>query len=229
MRWFAPLAICLVALGCHHGTDATSATSPDGGATGDALPEVHVIPDAGHYVFSWYAADGKIHDTDAVKAIPESERKQVFVRDLARTSVQLQSDRYLYLADMSRAAPDDGYPTSVVSRYSFESQDNSNLPALGTDSELEDADGGTRPLAIIYGTSWCGACKAAREHFKQRHVPFADKDIEKDPGAAAELERKAKRAGLHLGGVPVLDIAGHMMMGFDAATVDKLVAEATKS
>ena len=60
-------------------------------------------------------------------------------------------------------------------------------------------------------------------------MPFVDKDIEKDPGAAAELERKAKRAGLHLGGVPVLDVGGHLMMGFDAATVDRLVAEATKS
>jgi glutaredoxin len=194
-----------------------------------ALPEVRVVPDGGHYVFSWYAVDGKIHDADSLAAIPETSRKQVFVRDLGRTSAQLQSDRYLYLADLSGKPSDDGYTTSVVSRYSFESQDDSRLPALGTDSQIDEGDGGARPLVIIYGTSWCGACKAARAHFKQRHVPFADKDIETDSAAAADLERKAKRQGLHLGGVPVLDIGGKLMMGFDAATADRMLAEATKS
>jgi glutaredoxin len=229
MRLRVSFVAFLGVLGCQSGVAAKAGTSGTAAGT-DALPDVHVVPDGGHYVFSWYGPDGKVHDADALKAIPENERKQVLVRDLSRTSAQLQSDRYLYLADLSKKAPDEGWPTSVVSRYTFESQDDSNLPVMGSDSETEDADGGgSRPLAIIYGTSWCGACKAAREHFKQRHIPFVDKDIEKDAAAAAELERKAKRGGLRLGGVPVLDIGGHLMMGFDAASVDRLVAEATKS
>ncbi len=228
MRWRVSSLTCLAVAGCQRGAAPRVAGTSDRAT--DVLPEVHVVADGGHYVFTWYGPDGKVHDADSLKAIPETDRKQVLVRDLARTSAQLQSDRYLSLAELPKTAPEDGYPTSVGSRYTFESHDDSNLPAIGTDSEIDASDGGERrPLAIIYGTSWCGACKAAREHFKQRHVAFVDKDIEKDAAAAAELERKAKRAGLHLGGVPVLDIGGHLMMGFDAASVDRLVAEATKS
>ncbi len=218
MKW-ACAAVGLFVASCHR---APVPRVADAGAA-EALPVVRVLP-KGHYVFSWYGADGKVHDADALSAIPEAARKQVIVRDLSRSAESLQSDRYLYLADLSGAAPDDGWPTSVVSRYEFEAQDDSQLPALAPEAQL---DGG-RPLVIVYGTSWCGACRAAREHFRQLHVPFADKDIEKDPAAAAELERKAKRAGLRLGGVPVLDIGGQLLVGFDAATVDHLLAQAAK-
>lgn len=209
-----------VLVGCHRPAAANGAVAPKASDGGDALPEVRVVPGQDHYLFSWYAADGKIHDASRLDAIPEASRRQVLVRDLARSSGQLQADRYLYLADLEGAAPDDGYPTSVVSRYSFEAQDDSNLPAMGAD---EPASDGGKARVVIYGTSWCGACRAAREHLRARHIPFADKDIEKDPAAAAELSRKAKRAGLHLGGVPVLDVEGHLLMGFDAATVDRLI------
>ncbi len=216
------LLLCPALAACHH---APGAAADAGIAPSDALPVVRVVPDGGRYVFSWYGPDGKVQDADSIAKIPGAARKQVLVRDLSRTPESLQSDRFLYLADVSKAPPDDGWPTSVVSRYTFEAQDDGNLPALGSDDEGEP-DGGTRPLAIVYGTSWCGACRAAREHSRERNVPFVDKDIEQDPVAARELERKAKHAGLRLGGVPVLDIGGHLLMGFDAAAVDRLLAEA---
>jgi glutaredoxin len=190
--------------------------------SGSALPQVRVLAGEDHYLLSWYDADGKIHDTTRLAEVPAEARRQVLVRDLARTPADLQVDRYLYLADLSGTAPSDGYPTSVVSRYSFEAQDDPNLPALGSESTLPDGGGAA---VIVYGTSWCGACKAARDHFHARHVPFVDKDVEKEPAAAAELARKAKQAGLHVGGVPVLDVHGHLLMGFDASAVDRLLSQ----
>jgi len=199
---------------------------PPAGATdagsGSSLPQVRVLPGEDHYLLSWYDADVKIHDASHLAEVPAEARRQILVRDLSRTPSDLQADRYLYLADLSGTAPTDGYPTAVVSRYSFEAQDDPNLPSLGTETTLPD---GGSSAVIVYGTSWCGACKAARDHFHARHVPFVDKDVEKEPAAAAELARKAKKAGLHVGGVPVLDVHGHLLMGFDASTVDRLLSQ----
>ena len=213
----AALLAALALAGCHRPHPAAAA--PDGGG---GFPELRVFPKQDHYLFSYYDAQGKIHDASQLGAIPEAARKQLLVRDLSQSPEALHSDRYLYLADLSGPAPDDGYLTTIVSRYGFEAQDDSKLPAIG--GEAADDDGGGA-LVTVYGTSWCGACRAAREHLRARHVPFADRDIEKDPAAAADLARKAKRAGLRLGGVPVLDVGGQLLLGFDAQKVDELLAE----
>jgi glutaredoxin len=181
------------------------------------LPEVRVEPDGGPYLFSYYDKDGKLHDADTLAAIPKESRRQVLVRDLSRSPGALKTDQYLYLADVRSEPPSDGYPTSVVSRYQFEAAGD-----VAPDSAAgEDADGGESAQVIVYGTSWCGACKAARSHLSDHHIPFVEKDIEKEPAAAQELARKAKKAGLKLGGVPVIDVFGQLMMGYDPGTIDR--------
>lgn len=208
---------------CHAGTKGTAAASSPRAAGGsDALPEVRVFADGGPYLFSYYASDGKIHDADALSAVPVEARREVLVRDLSRTAGQLHSDEYLYLADLRGEAPLEGYPTSVVSRYQFEAQGD-----VGSD-QLPETDGGTSEGVIVYGTSWCGACKAARQHLKERHIPYVEKDVEQDAAAAQELARKAKRAGLKLGGVPVIDVGGQLMMGYDPASLDRAWAQAQR-
>ena len=210
------LALVIALAGCTKGTKA--AVPAHAGAADDqsaAIPTVRVEPDGGDYLFSYYAPDGKLKDVSALSAIPEDARKQVMVRDLSRSPQALKSDQYLYLADLRGAAPADGYTTSVVSRYQFDAQGD----VLG-DSTADD-DGGTSNGVIVYGTSWCGACKAARAHLKEAHIPFVEKDIEQEPAAAQELARKAKKAGLKLGGVPVIDVLGTLMMGFDPGAIDR--------
>ncbi len=68
---------------------------------------------------------------------------------------------------------------------------------------------------VLYGTGWCGYCKKARAWLAERHVPFDDKDVEKDPDAAEELARKAAAAGLRPQGVPILDVRGTLISGFN--------------
>ena len=76
---------------------------------------------------------------------------------------------------------------------------------------------------IVYGTSWCGYCKKAREYLAAHHIPFEDKDIEKDDGAADELARKAADQGIHPGGVPVIDVHGKLIVGFNRVALDHLL------
>ncbi len=223
----ACLAAGLVLCACH-GRTSTSATSGAGNAAhedqSEQLPEVRVEPDGGPYLFSYYDKDGKLHDADALAAIPQESRRQVLVRDLSRSPTALKTDQYLYLADMRSPPQGEGYPTSVVSRYQFDATGDVGADSSGTDV----TDGGPSDKVIVYGTSWCGACKAARSHLRDHHIPFVEKDIEKEPAAAQELARKAKKAGLKLGGVPVIDVFGQLMMGYDPGTIDRAWASRDK-
>ena len=82
-------------------------------------------------------------------------------------------------------------------------------------------------MVTIYGTSWCGACRAARQYLTERKIPFADKDIENDPAAAQELRDKASKMGIPTDRVPVIDVRGRLLLGFDRGRIEALLGEST--
>lgn len=73
---------------------------------------------------------------------------------------------------------------------------------------------------VLYGTSWCGWCRRAREFFTERGIPFVDKDVERDGLAARELDGLRRRAGIRSGGVPVIDVDGTVIVGFDQRRIE---------
>jgi glutaredoxin len=93
---------------------------------------------------------------------------------------------------------------------------------LGRAAPGSSAGGGDLPQITLYSTSWCGYCKKARAYLTQRGWPFVEKDIERDP--AAFREHSARSGGR--GGVPVLDIGGTVIRGFDTAAIDRAVSGA---
>jgi glutaredoxin len=80
---------------------------------------------------------------------------------------------------------------------------------------------------ILYSAAWCGYCRAAREFLASRRVPFVEKDVEKDPRAAAELAHKARRAGIHPSRIPIIDVRGRLVEGFDPVRLATLLGETT--
>jgi glutaredoxin len=72
---------------------------------------------------------------------------------------------------------------------------------------------------VVYTTSWCGYCKKAKQLLTSKGVTFVEKDVEKDPKASEELAQKAAAAGVRPQGVPVLDIRGKLILGFDARAI----------
>ncbi len=74
----------------------------------------------------------------------------------------------------------------------------------------------TSKSVVMYSTSWCGYCKKAARHFRQKKIPFTEYDIEKSAKAANEYKKLRGR------GVPIILIGDRRMNGFNASTFDSI-------
>lgn len=68
---------------------------------------------------------------------------------------------------------------------------------------------------ILYGTSSCPWCHKAREFLKSNKIKFKDVNVE-NPKDAKEMIKKSGQQG-----VPVIDINGSIIVGFDEAAIKK--------
>ena len=68
----------------------------------------------------------------------------------------------------------------------------------------------------VYGTPWCAFCHAAMQYFDKIGVKYTYKDVERDIEAAHEMVDKS-----HQMGVPVLDIGGQIVVGFNKPVIDQ--------
>lgn len=75
-----------------------------------------------------------------------------------------------------------------------------------------------RNEVIVYVTSWCPACRMTTDYLKQKNIPFTVKDIEKNEKYMREMLQKV---GAYRG-VPVLDINGRILLGFNPQALDQL-------
>ena len=68
------------------------------------------------------------------------------------------------------------------------------------------------PQVIIYRTSWCAFCHTEMQWLDKLGIPYVAKDIEADEAANTELMEKING---DFRGVPVTDVAGDIILGFD--------------
>lgn len=80
---------------------------------------------------------------------------------------------------------------------------------------------GSHKKVIIYTTSWCPACTRARKYLKSRGVSYTEKDVESSKSALTEMLRKSGGAR----GVPVIDIHGTVLRGFNQNAVDRALGK----
>jgi glutaredoxin-like YruB-family protein len=81
------------------------------------------------------------------------------------------------------------------------------------------------PTVTIYSTAWCGFCKMTMQYLDQKGVKYTDKNIEQDPAAYKELLEKI---GGDYRGVPVIDVDGQLILGFDRTHIDIALEQAAK-
>lgn len=75
---------------------------------------------------------------------------------------------------------------------------------------------------IVYSTTWCAFCKTEMQYLEKLGVKFVKKDIEEDAAAHDELMGKI---GGNFRGVPVTDIDGDLVLGFDRPKIDGLLKD----
>ena len=68
----------------------------------------------------------------------------------------------------------------------------------------------------IYSTPTCPYCQMAKAFFKEKKIKFEDIDVSKDEKAAKEAVEKSGQMG-----VPVIDIDGKILVGFDQEKVEE--------
>ena len=73
-------------------------------------------------------------------------------------------------------------------------------------------------MVKIYSTPTCVYCKTLKGYFKRHAIEFEDIDISKDE---QQLQKMIKDSGQM--GVPVVDIDGEIIIGFDKEKIDGLL------
>lgn len=73
---------------------------------------------------------------------------------------------------------------------------------------------------IIYSAPWCAFCKTEKQYLDSLGVTYEERDIENDESAMQELLEKSNAQS-----VPVTDIDGVIIRGFDRARIDATLRE----
>ena len=71
---------------------------------------------------------------------------------------------------------------------------------------------------IVFSTPTCSYCNMAKQYFRRNKIRFKDVDVSRDPAAARDLVRRTGQMG-----VPVIDINGKYIVGFDKPQINRLL------
>ena len=68
----------------------------------------------------------------------------------------------------------------------------------------------------IYSTPTCHFCKLTKEFLREKNVPFEEVNVAGNPQKSQEMIEKSGQMG-----VPVIDIDGKIIIGFDKNAIRK--------
>ena len=69
---------------------------------------------------------------------------------------------------------------------------------------------------LIYSTPSCPFCVRVKQFLKENNIPFTDYDVGSNEDKADEMLKKSGQMG-----VPVIDIEGEIIVGFDKEQIKK--------
>ena len=71
---------------------------------------------------------------------------------------------------------------------------------------------------IVYSTNTCPYCDMVKNFFRENNIKFTDINVQESKEKAKEMIKKSGQMG-----VPVIDIDGHIMVGFDKHRLKELL------
>ncbi len=209
------------------------------------LPALTIKDDTQNLLLTWIDDKGDMHVELAVTGVPAEGRS--LVRVIVSDREEGTKDAF-YVVDLSSKGVDGGYVAKTMSRRAWESEiekrrstylaKNAPPTPKPAGSAASDApptnDRGDKPpaitssvTAIIYGASWCKPCHDVEKYLKAKGVRIVHKDIEEDRSAALEMRDKLQKSGQRGGSIPVVDVAGQILVGFSPRELDRALAKAS--
>jgi glutaredoxin len=206
---------------------------------------ITVKPDSEGLLLTWIDDKGDFHVETRVTDVPLMGKDTVRVVDPSKDE-GTHADR-IFVVDLRQARADGTFPVRAMTRADFEAiavaRREKNGPTLASanpaqpspSSSVATGQGGqggavvqpsAEPAIIIYGAEWCGACHDAARYLKSKGIAFVEKDVEKDPAAAREMQAKLAKNGLRSGSIPVIDVRGKVMVGFSAPAIENALGQA---
>jgi glutaredoxin len=76
---------------------------------------------------------------------------------------------------------------------------------------------------VMYSTSWCPSCVAARDYMTKNEIAFTEHDIDKSPSARA-IQRRLNPKG----SIPTIDVEGAVLVGFSGESLEQMIDAAAK-
>lgn len=209
----------------------------------DPVAPFVIRDDSEGLLLTWIDDKGDFHVETRVKDIPFVGRDAVRVVDPSKD--EGTHDGKIFVADLRTAKPDGTYPIKAMTRADFDQLAVDRRKKHGAtladfqapDAAVIGAPQGTsasstgpsagRQAVIIYGASWCGPCHEAAAYLRKKGIPFVEKDVDEDRAAANEMRTKLQRAGLAGGSIPVIDVRGKILVGFNPRAIDEALGRAT--
>ncbi len=194
-------------------------------------------------VFSWFA-EGKAETSSSVSEIPENAKKEVRVQD-PNIPPEKADPNWIFIADLTVRNSDGSYKVKPVKRIEYEAQRRAEnlkkeqeLAAARAEEEKQSASTAPQnmptitadiPPVIMYATKHCPVCVKARRWLLDQKIPYIEKDLEKDETAAIELQKKGAAQNVSVRGVPVFEIFGKLLPGFDPAQIISMLKQGINS
>ncbi len=217
------ITLVSVAAACSSGASAENvepgaAASVDLASAGEVIdPPFAVRGEAEGLMLTWFDAEGT-HLAERRADVPEAARAEVRV-DSASLAPDDRDPDHVLVADLREASEGGSYVVRRVTRDQFDAR------VRGAREAAVAANTAAAGEIVVFGASWCGACRQAEAHLRERGVAFEERDIEADPSARQDMIRRARAAGITPNGIPVIDVRGRVMQGFDARAIDRAIEE----
>ncbi len=198
-----------------------------------AQPQIELTDTTKDVLLTWIDDAGDFHVTQSISDIKDANKEHVRVVFTAKDTVDPEQ---VFVADLRQKDAKDGYPVHSIPRGAWEelgaSHRKSRLEAIDVPAAtVPDAGKSTADVvAVIYGAEWCKACHETAHYLSTKGVKYVEKDVDKSGTIQAELQSKFARAHVSpTSSIPVTDINGRLVVGFNPSALDSAIAAAKTS
>lgn len=174
-------------------------------------------------ILSWFGPDGT-QVASSVADVPVVARAEVRVQDPSIPPEE-RNPNWVFIANLEKKKGNGNYPVMAILRSKWEHKRRPATTDVDVTPRAEASSSNTAPV-IMYATRTCPVCIKARRWLLDSKIPYTEKDVGSDSSAAAELARKGRVQGISTSGVPVFEIGGKLLVGFDKSAILKALTGA---